>query len=51
MEDYNFDSDEDDFWEEQYNENYNSALDLIDEIADFRTVIGRLTVEQAPFYT
>lgn len=30
FEDYNFESDDDDFWEEQYDDNYSSALDSVD---------------------
>lgn len=35
----NFDSDEEDFWEEQYDDNYSSALDSIDEISEFKNTI------------
>lgn len=47
--DYHFDSDEEDFWEQQYDDNYNSALDSIDEIAEFKNVMERLRVEQNLF--
>jgi hypothetical protein len=48
-EEFDFD-DDDEFWEEQYDENYNSALDSIDEIAEFKKTIERLNVEQNELY-
>jgi hypothetical protein len=49
-EEFEFDEDDDEFWEEQYDDNYTSALDSIDEIAGFRMVIGKLVTEQPAFY-
>ena len=49
-EEIEFDDEDDEFWEEQFDDNYDSALDLIDEIADFKQTIERLSQEQNAFY-
>lgn len=49
-EEIEFDDDDDEFWEEQFDDNYESALDSIDEIADFKRTIERLSQEQNAFY-
>jgi hypothetical protein len=51
IENYNFEEDDEDFWEEQYGDNYSSALDLVDEILDFKNTVSRLAQEQSQFYT
>ena len=51
FEDYNFESDDQDFWEEQYDDNYSSALDSIDEIGEFKKTVEKLRVEQPNFTT
>lgn len=47
---FDFAEDDDEFWQEQYDDNYASALDSIDEVAGFKDMITKLAAEQTAFY-
>ena len=51
FDDCNFNADDDeDFWEQQYDDNYSSKLDTVDQIGEFKKVITKLSAQQNAFY-
>ena len=51
MNDIVFDSEDDEeFWEELYNENYDSPLEKVDEVEYFENCIQQIKQDQNGFY-